>query len=472
MSRMIYAPSLTKNRDDKRDSHQLVHQSTLQIKTMTTLDSTDSRQSCADFIFVYLAYAFRYLYWLLLIPFYGRVLGLEGYGLILTAMSLMNMVWLLVNWGFSTTGTRSIATAAPARYAELFGEHFMARTILSVLAVAGGAIAITISPVLSADPLTAALALALGIVSAFNLGWYFSGSGRPRSSVKLETLGFVVSLLLILTLVRNQDDADLVLASLLFSGLITLVVAHCWIRSEISRPPLNLKAGFALIRSSSMIFLYSGSSTLLIASSTYLLSILSSHAEVGAFGAAERLVAVGLSMMGPAGQIFVPRITAMLLQDASAAYDLVRKAMFFLVGIGICGLVCSLLLGHWIVPLIFGAGFERSILILQYLAFVFPLSAVTLVLSSYVLIPLHKENTLVKVAIFGAVINLLCAIPLGIHYGAVGMAMARISGELTMFIGLTYSCWKMGILASIFAPQQIGVLEVLKRASLNTCPPN
>jgi len=417
---------------------------------MSTLELTDSRQSRADFVFVYLAYALRYLYLLLLIPFYGRMLGVEGYGLVLAAMSLMNMVWLFVNWGFSTTGTRSIATTLPARYAELFGEHFMARATLAVIAVLGGTIAIALSPVLSADPLTAGLALALGIVSAFNLGWYFTGSGRPRSAVKLEVLGFAISLLLILTLVREQDDADLVLASLLCSGVVALAVAHWWVRHEIAQAPLDPKAGLALIRSSSTIFLYSGSSVLLVASSTYLLSILSTQAEVGAFGAAERLVAVGLSVMGPAGQIFVPRITALFLRDEHAAYGLVRKAMLLLVGIGLCGLACSLLLGHWIVPLIFGAGFERSVQILQYLALVFPLNAMTLVLGSYVLIPLHKENTLARVALFGAAVNLLCAIPLGIAHGAQGMAIARIAGELVVLVGLIYSCRDMGILARIF----------------------
>ncbi|ASL29064.1 oligosaccharide flippase family protein [Azotobacter chroococcum] len=424
---------------------------------MSNLKFVGGRQSRADLFFVYMAYALRYLYLLLLIPFYGRVLGVEGYGLVLAAMSLMNMTWLFVNWGFSTAGMRAMATASPAEYAGLFGEHVMARMILSALAFVGGAIAIVLSPVLSTHPVAGLAAVTLGIVSAFNLGWYFTGSGRPRSSVKLEVMGFAISLLLILTLVRNKDDSDLVLISLLCSGTIALAVAHWWIRHEISQPPLELKSSLALIQSSSTIFLYSGSSVLLVASSTYLLTLLSTQAEVGAFGAAERLVAVGLSVLGPAGQIFVPRITAMFVQDACAAYGLVRKAMAFLLGMGFCGLLCSLFLGHWIVPLIFGAGFEGSVSVLQYLAFVFPLNAANLVLSSYVLIPLHKESMLAKAALAGAAVNLFCAVPLGIAYGGLGMAVARISGELIVFLALSYSCWKMGILARIFNYQENGL---------------
>lgn len=410
----------------------------------------NGKQSRADFIFVYIAYTLRYLYLLLLIPFYGRVLGVEGYGVVLAAMSLMTIVWRFVEWGFSTFGMRSIATASTDQYAGLFSQHVSARLLLSVLAMIGTGVAIKMSPVLSTHPGAGFAAAALGIVSAFNLGWYYTGSGRPRDAVKLEVLGFALSLALILSLVRGPEDVNLVLLSLLCSGSLVLATAHWWIRREISHARFDVANGAALVRSASTVFLYSGSSALLVSSSTYLLSIISTPAEVGAFGAAERLVAVGLSVMGPAGQIFVPRITALFVHDRDGAHALIRKALLLLVGIGLCGLLCSLLLGHWIVPLIFGPGFDETVHILQCLSVLFPISAATLILSSYVLIPLHKEALLAKIVLFGAALSIACAIPLGITYGGMGMAYARLFGESIVCIGLTFFCWKMGILARIF----------------------
>jgi len=416
-------------------------------------------QSRADFIFVYLAYTLRYLYLLLLIPFYGRVLGVEGYGVVLAAMSLMTIAWRFVEWGFATVGMRDIATAAPERYAGLFGQQLSARLILAVLALIGGAIAIWLSPVLKAYPVAGMAAVTLGIVSAFNLGWYFTGSSRPRSAVKLEVLGFAVSLALIFSLVRDEGDTDLVMLSLLASGAIALAAAHWLVRREIAKARVSLREGLALVRSSSTVFLYTGTSALLVASSTYLLSILSTSEQVGVFGAAERLIAIGLSVMAPAGQIFVPRITALFVNDTDGAHALIRKAMWLLVGIGACGLLCTLVLGKWVVPLIFGPGFEQSVAILQCMALLFPISAVTLVLSSYVLIPLHKEGLLAKVILFGAALSLLCAVPLGIYYGAMGMAIARVFGELVVFVCLIFLCWKLGILARIFNVKHDGLVK-------------
>lgn len=408
-----------------------------------------NKQSRSDFFFVYIAYTLRYLYLLLLIPFYGRVLGVEGYAVVLAAMSLMTIVWRFVDWGFSTAGMRSIATAQSNKYADLFAENFVGRLILSALALIGGGLAVFLSPVLSNNPIAGCAAVLLGAISAFNLGWYYTGSGRPRYAVKLEVLGFAISLVLIFSLVRNQDDTSLVLISLLVSGFIALLVAHWWIRNEIKHAQYSVTSGLKLIRNSSTIFLYNGSSTLLVASSTYLLSILSTASEVGYFGAAERLVAIGLSVMGPAGQIFVPRITALFLHDYDAAYDLVKKALLLLLGISVLGLICSWVIGDFAVELIFGKGFEDSVDILKWLSFLFPLSAISLILSSYVLLPQHKEKLLARIVLYSAAISLVMAIPLGYYYGGMGMVVARLFGESIVCVSLIYTCWKLGFLTKI-----------------------
>jgi PST family polysaccharide transporter len=406
-----------------------------------------------DLLFVYLAYALRYLYLLILTPFYGRVLGVEGYAQVLAAMSLMNMVWLFVSWGFVPAGGREIATAPRSGYGGIFWQHVSARALLSTLALGGGIVATLASPILASHPVIGVCAVLLGIVSAYNLGWYFTASERPRHTVKLEVLGFVLSLIPILSLVRAPGDAWVVLACLLVSGVMALALAHWWVRHEISPARFSPAAGLALVRSSSTLFVYTCSSTLLVASSTYLLSLLSSGSEVGSFGAAERLVSVGLSVMGPASQIFVPRITALFLHDEGAAFRMVRKAALLLGGIGLSGLVASLLLGHWVVRLIFGAGFEASVPVLHLLAIVFPLAAINQIIGAYVLVPQHREGLLTRVTLIGAGLSLLCAIPAGLAWGALGMAAARVGGELAVAAMLLLTSWRMGILQRLLDPE-------------------
>lgn len=410
----------------------------------------------ADLIFVYAGYSLRYLYLLVLTPFYGRVLGVEGYAQVLAAMSLMNMVWLFVGWGFLPAGGRSIATSERGGYGSIFWQHFGARSLLAVLAVAGGVIACMISPIFSSAPLIGLFAVLLGITSAYNLGWYFTGSQRPRYAVMLEITGFMLSIVPILIFVRGPEDAETVLSCLLFSSIISLLLAHWLVRKEVIPVQKSIRKGYALIRSSSTLFIYSCSSAILVASSTFLLSLLADETEVGHFGAAERLVSVGLSIMGPAGQIFIPRITALFVKDEAAAYQAIRKATALLLSVGFGGLVFSLACGAWVIPLIFGQGFEGSVPILQILAFVFPLAAHNLILGSYVLIPQHRERSLTRLTLLGAALNLAIAIPASLAWGATGMAVARVAGEAAVSILLIIVTWHMGILSKLFSFRQQG----------------
>ncbi len=411
---------------------------------------TEQQRSRLDLFFVYIAYSLRYLYLFLLIPFYARMLAPEGYGVVLAAMSLMQMVWLFVNWGFSIDGMREISTTKLSDYARLFGEHLTSRAQLSVVALLIGGVAIYASAVLSAHLWVGLMAILLGIISAYNLGWYFNGSFRPRKAVILEVLGFALNLILILSFVREPDDAVYAISGLLISGLISLCVAHWWIRKEVLPLVLDWQAGTRLIIATSPIFIYSSSAILLGAASTYLLSMLSTAEQVGYFGSAERLVGAGMSFMIPLGAVFIPKVTLLFKDDISKAFLAVRKVLFILLAIGVLGLVTTHFFGEYIVNIIFGDAFKQSLPILQKLSLIFPLYACTLVFSSYVLIPLKKEKLLAKIMIAGALVNLVVAVPLAMRYDGLGMAYARLISELFTFICLFVACYKLGYMKKIF----------------------
>jgi len=122
-------------------------------------------------------------------------------------MSLFSVVWLVVNYGFSVVGTRNLAAGKDAHFigAE-FGRHLKARASMAGLGVLIGTLGTTLSPMLRQMPVYGLLATLLGILGAFNLGWYFQGTQRFRTSVLLEIAGFAISLTLILTLVRGAGD--------------------------------------------------------------------------------------------------------------------------------------------------------------------------------------------------------------------------------------------------------------------------
>ncbi|MGV7246280.1 oligosaccharide flippase family protein, partial [Caballeronia sp. M23-90] len=275
----------------------------------------DKKENAKILVFVYGGYVMRYLYLIIVIPFYGRVLGVAEYGRVLAAMSLMNVIWMLASYGFTFVGMRDVAKSPErSHHNDVFSLHSSARIFTGAVGLAVGVIATLCSPTLSERPLMGLLATMLGLVSALNLGWLFQGRQRFRTPIIIEVIGFAISLVLILSIVRGPQDSVWVVASLLIAGVISSVISYGLTFAHVGLPKFRVSGVMDLMRGSTMLFAYSTGSAVLTASSTYLLTLLSSPDQVGYFGAAERFATIGLSLMGPAAQVFIPTISRQLAQ--------------------------------------------------------------------------------------------------------------------------------------------------------------
>ncbi|MEW6345001.1 MAG: oligosaccharide flippase family protein [Paraburkholderia sp.] len=415
---------------------------------MNQIKSSSSR---VELFAVYVAYAFRYLYPLLLLPYYGRVLGADGYGVVLAGMSLSNSIWLFVNYGFSTVGARDTVHASDRDgRAAILRSHFSARLLLCLPALILGCVAIAASHIFSSRLPVGIAVIMLGLGAAFNLGWYFTGSGRARISVIIEVIGFGVSLVLIFGFIHRPSDLNRVFLMLLISCLIQLSLAYWTVRGEFSGLLSGLSQALDLIKKSTVIFVYGGTSTLLIGASTYLLSILASASEVSAFGVAERLIAAALSLMAPAAQILVPRVTRLVVQDRMSANSMMRRIFMLFFGCATMAMLVTIALSGWLVPLVFGQGFQRTVPVLRLLAVILPISVCTQVLAMYFLIPRKREALLARAGVISALVNIALAVPLASHWGALGMASARLVGELTLLLVLLAGMRRANLLHELF----------------------
>ncbi|WP_144107642.1 lipopolysaccharide biosynthesis protein [Paraburkholderia sp. BCC1886] len=398
----------------------------------------DRRKNASVIAFVYGGYLMRYVYLIIVVPFYGRILGVAEYGRVLASMSLMNVIWMLVGYGFTYVGMREVSKVQSKRETnEIYSLHVSARLLLGVFGGCIGFVATLCSPVLAARPLMGFLATALGVVSALNLGWLFQGRQRFRTPIMIEVFGFALSLVLVLSLVRGPADSVWVLASLLVAGILSLMISYGLTTAQLGFPRLRLTGIVPLIRNSTMLFCYSSGSVVLTASSTYLLTLLSTPAQVGYFGAAERFATIGLALMGPASQVFIPTITRQLSEgDKDGAHITTRRGASLLMGYGLLVFCGAMTLSPYVLPWILGAAFEPSARVLQVFAWMFPFAAFNEFVAFYVFVPRRKDRLLAIVGVISGLVNLCAALYLAPRYGAMGMAFARVMGELTLSVML------------------------------------
>jgi len=418
-------------------------------------DATPPISTGRALVFVYAGYLFRYAYLLVLIPFYGRVLGAEEYGRLLAAMSLYQVVWMLAEYGFPVVGARdTAATTDRARIAELFGRHLMGRLWLALPGLAIGVGGTLLSPVLRENPLLGVLATANGLLAAFNLGWFFQGTLRFRTSVMLEVFGFAINLPLILLLVHGPGDSWIVLATLLSSSVVCTGAAYAIALRAMDRTAIRLRGGWGLVREATALFAHKGFSMMMASSSTYLLSLFSSASQVGWYGAAERLATVGLSLMQPANHVLIGTVARHVSTKESegAAFRLMRLALIVMTGFGCVMLVGTLLFAGLAVPRILGPGFEPSVGMLHVLSLMFPFAAMAQVITGYVLIPLRYDKLVSLTGLFGAIATVLLIVVLGELYDGHGVAWARVLSYVVLASTMVAILHRKQLLKKIWSP--------------------
>lgn len=405
-----------------------------------------------ELVAAYFGYVVRYVYPLLLMPFYGRTFGPAGYGIVLAGMSLSNSIWRFVCFGFPTVGSRdTVHAATSADRAAILASHMTGRLLLCIPTALLGFGAVALSPALSAHSILGCTAVLFGLLNSFNLGWYFTGTGRATRSIAIEVIGFVASLGLIFLFVHQATDLWLIFPLLLASALFQSALAYGSVRKEMLGWFSSIRDGIDLINRSKVIFIYTGTSVLLISASTYLLSVLAPASEVSAFGVAERLIAVGLSLTVPAAQVLMPKVTYLVSIDPAKANRLAFRILAFFLSGAIVAVACTMLFADWAVPLVFGAGFQASVTVLKVFVLVLPLSIINQVVGVYFLIPRHREGLLARAGVATAIVNILIAIPLASHYGAMGMVAARMIGEVTLLTTLIVFLVRSRLIGEIFS---------------------
>lgn len=406
--------------------------------------TVEHRQLNRDAAFVYGGYLLRYLSLIVLLPFYSRVLGPTGYGKVLAAMALVSIVWLVVNYGFSITGARDLASvSSPIERNRIFTRQLVARVMLIPLGIAVGAVGTLLSPILVADPLYGVLATLMGLCEAFNLGWFFQGLRRFRTSIAIEGMFYPLSMGLVLILVRTPEDGIRVFAALLLSMAVVLGVSYTLAFRTVQLVRPSPSEGWREIRGSTVIFIQGVNGVLTTAGATYVLSMLSTPEEVSFFGTAERFVAVALSLFGPAGQVLMPTIANLHVDAAHEAFRLARKALRLEVAFGVVSVIAGVSLAPFVLPFILGDEFGRSVLLLQILVCLMPFAAVTHALGLYLLVPLRREKLLLTAISVGTIINLSFGVFAAQAWDSVGMAVARVAGEALSAILLAALCMRI-----------------------------
>lgn len=177
---------------------------------------------------------FAYLLPILLIPYLIGAIGLERIGEIAVATSVCTLLSLVVEYGFTLYGARRVSIAKHSNdkqeIADVFGQVMQAKII--VLLMLAPLYFLFLLLTIDDRPTLIVYASSFLIVvnQAFATNWLFQGLERMRS-VLIHTITMrTISVLLIISLVKNDDQYYLVPV---IQGIATLLISLLMLRDAL-----------------------------------------------------------------------------------------------------------------------------------------------------------------------------------------------------------------------------------------------
>ena len=375
-------------------------------------------------------------------PYISRVLGAANIGIYAYYFTFAAYFVMFSKLGVANYGSRSIAEVSDSKeslnqtFSEIYGVQFFS----SCIAI----LAYIILFFFQTNPqvyLCAGLYVLSGVL---DISWLYFGLEEFKKTALRSIIIKVLSVILLFVMVR--DKTDILPYTIICCGTHFVTNIILWMML----PSVNVKLQFRFFKNSlkhlkSMLVLFLP----VIGISLYnymdklMLGNMSDMQELGFYQSSESIMFVPVSLITAIGTVMLPRMSHLYqknqTRDASRYIMISTWLAVFVVSAFAFGIIG---VSPEFVPVFYGAGFDRCIILLRILMVATLFVGMANVIRTQVLLPQKMDKIYVLSIFCGAGINLGLNILLIPKYGAVGASIATVMAECLVFLVQAVYCNK------------------------------
>lgn len=301
---------------------------------------------------------------LLALPYLGRALGPEAFGTLAFSQLILQYLILTTDFGFNLTATRRISQANSNRenISEIVINTSVVRMALAFMACAIVYTALSLAPSLTSTRALILISFVSVIGSVMTPAWLFHGLEKNHIFAAISAAPRFLSLIPLAVYVKTPSDLELAAWLQFAPQFITGILCLAWI--AVSKPFDYTKPKLSRIRYAFTDGIHIYTSTILSSIYIYVNGIIirfvGGEAALGLYSASEKLVKAVGAMTSPAVQAIYPRVCAGSNPSLKYIYA------FVITFTSLCW-VGAVVLGDWLVPLIYGRSFVESASVLKVL---------------------------------------------------------------------------------------------------------
>jgi PST family polysaccharide transporter len=376
------------------------------------------------------------------LPYLARILGTEGLGQVVYIQSIMALVILIVDFGFSWSAIKVISTIRHDRV-KLSKYFFSTWTAQWILTIGSGALLILISQQTSIfqasnRQLFFGYLIVVGYTS-FPF-WLLHGLEKISISTTIQLISKITTIPLLFILVKSPNDIDIAILFYAFCNLLggLLFIAHAiksniitWTRPSIREIVLVYKSGWHTFLAKVNISL----SSLLI---PIFLNNISGPSALGLYNLADKVKSVIISITGPIALALFPRMSLLAQTEQREFFKLAYKAAVWQT-ILLTPLCCSVwFFASDIATLVGGNQFSNATSTIRWLAFLPLVTAASNIFGIQIMLPMGMEKTLSIINFGGLMLVTTLVLILTPSLQAEGAAFSLLLTEIFMLLIIFY----------------------------------
>ncbi|WP_178090441.1 oligosaccharide flippase family protein [Plesiomonas shigelloides] len=351
----------------------------------------------------------NYIAPLLVLPYLGRVLGLDGFGVVAMGMSLCSMVLIITEYGFGVSAPYWLAKNKKnrAEVSSYVGAIFLVKALLFLLSVVAVSIYFMLMTEIPRSTLLHVAILASIFFQTFQLSWFFLGIEKMKNVTIFTVTAKLSYLALVFLCVNDKLDLALVFVCYAISNLFATAIGIVFLYKEkywIARP--TKKQTWEVFKNSGLFFISRLAVGVYTSASTFLVGNFAGLDAAALYGSAEKLYQAGQSATSPVSQALYPYLAR--TGDKQALYKFVGVLLIPLC-IGVAGCIYY---AEPIITLIFGEEFIAATELLKVFLLTLLINFVGVNFGYPAFSIIGRVDIANKTVIFGAVLQLISILTL------------------------------------------------------------
>lgn len=371
---------------------------------------------------------------LLIAPYLSRILEVDGVGIKSYTLSIVSNFILFANLGIAEYGQREVSRNRDNKYesSKKLYEIGLLRSITTLVVLLVYIITFVL-PVLNTDYNYIYVILIINIVAnMLDFSWFLQGIEDFKSISVVQVISKIFMTIMTFAFVNNKNDLGIAILinslTLLINSIlpITIIARHT---VKVKMKELNI---FKHFKECLLYFVPAIAVQIYtVLDKTMIGIITNSNYENGYYEQADKIVKLLITVVTTANAIMRSRISYLYKENKMEEIKrLTQKSISLSLIISIPITFGIIAVSDIFVPIFFGDGYEKTIIILNILAPLSIIIGLSGVVGSHYYTPMGKRKQSNKYLIIGSIINLIINLLLIKQLGSIGAAISSVIAEL------------------------------------------